>query len=220
MAWQPPYDFVMGPIRAPLASAPGRRSTAPSAGGLSIFQLQPWRVIAAPRLDLAVLPGALLDACLAGDLAAARKHADFLVPDDFDTADEWIGLRRAQVLADPAWEPWSLRAMVLRDQRRMVGFTSFHGPPGINSLDAPDAAEIGYTVFPAHQSRGFATETARAMMGWATQTHGIHRFISSIEPTNFPSLRVVEKLGFQPLNLILDGEAIFELRVPGASDRS
>jgi RimJ/RimL family protein N-acetyltransferase len=161
-----------------------------------------------------LLPGALLDACLAGDMSGARAQVNFAIPDDFDGADEWIGLRRAQVLADPTWEPWSLRAMVLRDDCRMVGFTSFHGPPGVNSLDAPDAAEIGYTVFPSHQSRGLATETARAMVGWATRTHGIRRFISSIEPTNTASLRVIAKLGFEPLNLVLDGEAIFELRLP------
>lgn len=171
-------------------------------------------VIRGPRLDLVLLSGALLDACLAGDRARVRELAEFAIPDEFPGDDEVIRMRRRQVLDDPTWAPWSLRALVLRDEQRMVGFTSFHGPPGINSTGDASAVEVGYTVFAAFRGRGYATETCRAMLEWARQTHGIRRFISSIEPSNAPSLRVIEKLGFTPLGLMLDGEAIFELDVP------
>lgn len=170
--------------------------------------------IVGPRLDLVVLPGALLDACLAGDLPRVHQLAEFALPHDFPCENEWLGVRRGQVLADPAWQPWSLRALVLRHENRMVGFTSFHGPPGVNSLGTPGAAEVGYSVFPEFRARGYATETARAMLEWAQREHGVRHFISSIEPSNAPSLRVIDKLGFVSLDLILDGEAIFELRVP------
>ncbi|MEO8180886.1 MAG: GNAT family N-acetyltransferase [Deltaproteobacteria bacterium] len=171
-------------------------------------------VIQGPRLDLVVLPGALLDACLANDRARARELATFTFPDDFPGDNEWVGIRRSQVLADPTWEPWSLRAMVLRDEQRMVGFTSFHGPPGLNSTNTPSAAELGYTVFSEFRRRGYATETCRAMLEWARREHGVRHFISSIEPSNAPSLRVIEKLRFIPTGLMMDGESIFELHVP------
>jgi [ribosomal protein S5]-alanine N-acetyltransferase len=123
-----------------------------------------------------------------------------------------------QVCGEPcqsaAWEPWSLRAMVLRDEQRMVGFTSFHGPPGINDTGTAGAAEVGYTVFPESRCRGYATETCRAMLEWARREHGVRHFISGIEPSNGPSIRVIEKLGFTPLGLLVDGECMFELRVP------
>ena len=86
--------------------------------------------------------------------------------------------------------------------------------PGINSLGTPGAAEVGYTVFPEFRRRGYATETCRAMLAWARGEHDVELFISSIEPSNASSLRVIEKLGFIPLDLMLDGEAIFQLRMP------
>jgi RimJ/RimL family protein N-acetyltransferase len=52
------------------------------------------------------------------------------------------------------------------------------------------------------------------MLEWARQEHGVRHFISGIEPTNAPSLRVMEKLGFVPLGLIIESEAMFELRLP------
>jgi [ribosomal protein S5]-alanine N-acetyltransferase len=169
--------------------------------------------IQGPRLELMVLPGAMLDALVARDLARARELAPFSFPDEL-MADEWLRLRREQVLADPSWEPWSLRAMVPRGERRMVGFTSFHGPPGVNTLGTPGVAEVGYTVFLEFRARGFATETCRSMLDWAWREHGVRHFLSSVEPSNAPSIRVIQKLGFLPLGLVVDGEAVFELRLP------
>jgi RimJ/RimL family protein N-acetyltransferase len=171
-------------------------------------------VISGPRLDLILLSSDVLDAFLAGDRPRAERLAGFAFPDEFARDEEWVARRRDQVRADPSWAPWSLRAMVLRAEQRMVGSTSFHGPPGINSLDDPSAAEFGYTVFEAFCNLGYATETGRAMMDWAQREHGVRRFISSIEPGNGPSIRVIEKLGFLPMTLVIDGEAIFECRRP------
>lgn len=171
-------------------------------------------IIRGQRLDLVVLPGAMLDACLAGERSRARQFAEFSFPDEFPGEYPWTRARRDQVLADPAWEPWSLRAMVLREEKRMVGFTSFHGPPGVNNLSMPGAAEVGYTVFSEFRCRGYATETCRAMLEWAQSVHGVRHFISGIEPSNTPSIRVIEKLGFTSLGLVVDGEAMFELRLP------
>lgn len=124
-----------------------------------------------------------------------------------------VRFRRDQVNEHPAWLAWSLRAIVLRDPARvMVGYANFHGPPGVNDLGTPDAAETGYTVFEAYRGRGFATETAQAMMDWAAREHGVRHFISGVAPDNAPSLRVNDKLGFTRTGDVVDGEVIFELR--------
>lgn len=94
----------------------------------------------------------------------------------------------------------------------MVGYTNFHGPPGVNDLGRPGAAEVGYTVFAPYRGRGIATEVARGLLDWAAREHGVHEFISGVAPDNGPSLRVNEKLGFVPTGDIVDGERIFELR--------
>jgi RimJ/RimL family protein N-acetyltransferase len=104
-----------------------------------------------------------------------------------------------------------VRAIVRRDDRVMIGFVNFHGPPGVNDVEEADAAELGWTVFPEHRRHGYATETARRLMDWARDEHGVRRFISSTTPENVPSLRVHEKLGFRRTGQVVDGEIIFEL---------
>jgi [ribosomal protein S5]-alanine N-acetyltransferase len=105
-----------------------------------------------------------------------------------------------------------VRAIVLRDERRMVGYVNFHGAPGINDTGTAGALELGWTVFPADQRRGYATETATALMDWAVSLHGVHHFISSTTPENAASLRVHDKLLFRRTGEVVDGEVIFELR--------
>jgi RimJ/RimL family protein N-acetyltransferase len=162
------------------------------------------------------LPPALLDAFLAGDRATARRLADFAIPDDFPgDAIGLVSFRRDQVAQDSSWLPWSLRAVVVREPERvMVGYANFHGPPGVNDLGAPGAAETGYTIFAPYRGRGYATEVAQAMMDWAAGEHGVRHFISGVRPDNAASLRVNDKLGFTRTGDVVDGEIIFELRRP------
>jgi [ribosomal protein S5]-alanine N-acetyltransferase len=160
------------------------------------------------------MPIPLLDAFIAGNRAAVERLADYRVPAGFPTAGA-LGLlrfRREQLKHDPSRSLWLLRAIVRRDTRQMIGYVNFHGPPGLNDIGAPDAVELGWTVFPSHRRKGYATETARALMEWATTERGIRRFISSTTPGNAPSLRVHDKLGFARTGQVVDGEIIFELR--------
>lgn len=158
------------------------------------------------------MPLPLLDAFVRGDPTQAGELIDYAIPADFPgAAAEVLEIRRIQLAADPARAPWSVRAMVRREDRVMIGFVNFHGPPGVNDIEADDAAELGWTVFPEHRRKGYATETARRLMDWARDEHGVRRFISSTTPDNAPSLRVHEKLGFRPTGQVVDGEIIFEL---------
>lgn len=159
------------------------------------------------------MPAALLDALLTDDRGALVGLARYRIPKHFPgSAVGLVRLRREQLKRDRSWSPWLLRAIVLRERRAMIGFVNFHGPPGVNDVAAPDAVELGWTVFPPHRRRGYATETARALMDWAVEAHGIRRFVSSTTPDNAASLRVHEKLGFARTGQLIDGEIIFELR--------
>lgn len=170
-------------------------------------------MIRSSRLDLVLMPADFLEALVSGDRARAIELADFVLPEEFPgDAIELVAFRLGQLRADPERAPWLLRAIVLRvPGRPMFGYANFHGPPGANDVAAPDAAEIGYTVFAEHRGRGYATETAEAMMRWARAEHGVRRFISGVASDNAPSLRVNEKLGFAPTGKTVDGELIFEL---------
>jgi [ribosomal protein S5]-alanine N-acetyltransferase len=167
------------------------------------------------RLDLVSLPLDTLDAFVSGERATALAGLDFIVPEDFPgDAAGLVRLRRDQVRSRPEWLPWSLRAVVAREPERvMVGYANFHGPPGVNDLMLPGAAETGYTIFEAHRGTGYATEVALALMEWAAGEHGVTHFISGVAPDNGPSLRVNEKVGFVRTGDIVDGEIIFERRL-------
>jgi RimJ/RimL family protein N-acetyltransferase len=67
-----------------------------------------------------------------------------------------------------------------------IGYTNQPGWP---------AFELGWTVIPEFQGRGYATEAARLLLPYAFQTLDQPKVVSLIHPDNAPSRRVAEKLG-------------------------
>jgi RimJ/RimL family protein N-acetyltransferase len=153
--------------------------------------------IRSERLELLWLSPELLGALLAGRRDEAGRLGGFTIPaawpDEHD--GRFLALRLRQTLEVPSRGPWYVRAIVLPDERQMIGHIGFHGPPGVNARRDPDAVELGYTVFPEHRRRGYATEAVRALLAHA-QTEGVTRFIASVAPDNEPSLAIVRRLGF------------------------
>jgi len=61
--------------------------------------------------------------------------------------------------------------------------------------------ELGWAILSRHWGRGYATEAARAVLRWGReQAHG--RIVSLIEPRNVRSVRVADKLGAVPEQLV------------------
>jgi [ribosomal protein S5]-alanine N-acetyltransferase len=169
-------------------------------------------VVQSERLDLVLLNAPVMDALIAGRKVQAQAFIGFSLPASFPEKHdlEFLRFRRAQLESTPDWAPWLVRAVVRRNDNLLVGTITFHGPPGINGLQAAGAVEVGYTIRAESRDRGYATEAARAMMRWATDQHNVTHFVSSIEPDNEPSLRVIRKLGFKPTGIVDDGELIFD----------
>jgi len=65
-------------------------------------------------------------------------------------------------------------------------------------LQAPGAgvAEMGYGLAFEHWHKGYATEAARRMLGFAFEELGVHRVGARIVETNARSLAVIQRLGF------------------------
>ena len=159
--------------------------------------------IATERLELVWLSPELVGALLDG----RRDELEFGFPDDWpDEHDRrFLAFRLRQMGDEPARGPWLVRAIVLPENRELIGHVGFHGPPGINSLRAADAVEIGYTIFPEHRRNGYATEAVEALLDWA-RAQGIHHFVASVGPGNEPSLRIVQRLGFVEVGRHWDDE--------------
>jgi RimJ/RimL family protein N-acetyltransferase len=75
--------------------------------------------------------------------------------------------------------------------------TSTYEKAGENAV-----TELGWALARAHWGQGLATEAARAVRDWAYAERGIERLISLIEPKNTRSIRVADKLGAVPEELV------------------
>jgi RimJ/RimL family protein N-acetyltransferase len=167
-----------------------------------------------------------MEALLAGRRDEAAALIKATIPREWPGEPDEVFLRRRleQMRRDPASGRWLVRALVLRDGPAtvMVGHAGFHGPPGVNGLEDPAALEIGYTVFPEHRGRGYATEAAAGLIEWA-RAGGVRRFIASVAPGNAPSLAIVRKLGFVQTGDQWDEEdgleLVFELRAEDPAER-
>ena len=150
----------------------------------------------APRARLAGPD--VIEALLAGGDADAEALGGFAIPSDWpdDHDARFIERRAKQMRENHEQQQWMVRAITLPEpHRRMIGHAGFHGPPGTNGLERAGAVEIGYTVFEEYRGRGYATETAGALLDWARDEHAVRHFIASVSPGNEASLAIVRKLG-------------------------
>lgn len=58
-------------------------------------------------------------------------------------------------------------------------------------------AEVGYTITPKHQGKGYATEALGVLIDHLLGPMALHRVVASADPRNGPSLRVLERLGMR-----------------------
>jgi len=158
------------------------------------------------RLELLAFTPDVIEALLAHEGTTALLGAS--VPADWpDRHDErFLRLRLGQVRAHGDLQEWSVRGIVLAEERALVGHIGFHGPPGVNALRRPRGVEIGYSIFPAFRRRGIATEAVRGLIDWARDERGIHEFVASVSPVNDASLGVVAKLAFEHVGEHWDDE--------------
>ncbi|MBN1934241.1 MAG: GNAT family N-acetyltransferase [Anaerolineae bacterium] len=178
-------------------------------------------VIRSPRLDLISMGPALLEALLKGDLTRASQIGGFQMPDDLAIGERTIQRRLQQIRADPAVQPWLLRAIVIRASRTMCGRIGFHSPPKPEDLRdvAADGVELGYAIAPSFRRQGFAKEAALALIKWAFETHGQRCFILSITPSNEASLAMARSLGFREIGSHIDPEDGIESYLERRIDR-
>jgi len=70
------------------------------------------------------------------------------------------------------------------------------GSCGLNPMTQAGDVEIYYTVMPAYQRNGFATEASAALLDHLWKTTSTKRVFAFVVPTNVASVQVARKLGF------------------------
>ena len=92
------------------------------------------------------------------------------------------------------WGPPSVYGWAVADRRddRLIGTTALFALAG-----PMHRAELGYSLLPARQGQGLATEAVRLALDHAFDVLGLARIEADVDPRNLPSCRLLEKLGFQ-----------------------
>ncbi len=151
------------------------------------------------RLELASMNLEFLQALACGDRAGASAASGLEVPPGFSLSGQiWVERRIHLLRENPAQHEWMYRAIVRKSDRELLGYISFHhmAPDPDLSEYSPFGAELGYTIEASHRQKGYAKESALALMNWAHRKHGVQTFVLSISPANIPSLKMAESMHF------------------------
>jgi len=97
----------------------------------------------------------------------------------------------------------ALLAVIRRDVGDFIGYCGL-----IVGRASADEPEIAYELFRSVHGQGFATEAASAVLDAATAT-GRQRLWATVRPANAPSLRVLDKLGFERDRVATDDRGEF-----------
>jgi [ribosomal protein S5]-alanine N-acetyltransferase len=151
------------------------------------------------RLTILPADSARLEALLSSPgaftLVTGYRVADGFCPFDGVLATSLKAMRHASDHDRPWWTP---RLLVLDSACEVIGVIRFKGPPGDNIV------EVGYSVAPAHQACGFATEALCEIARHAIRFCNIRVIRAHTSPEPSASTRVLEKSGFQKVTEILD----------------
>ena len=85
-------------------------------------------------------------------------------------------------------------AVVEQSHQEVIGYCGLFLFP---DLDGQAEIEIGYRLARSVWGKGYATEAALKVRDYAFNTMGIKRLIALIDPSNFSSVRVAEKIGMK-----------------------
>ncbi|MEK7830054.1 MAG: GNAT family N-acetyltransferase [Acidobacteriota bacterium] len=83
---------------------------------------------------------------------------------------------------------------------------------GLLKRDTLEDIDIGYALLPEFSGKGYAVESASGVMDYA-KTLGFSRVVAIVNPDNEPSIRVLEKIGFEFERMIRMSEDAAELRL-------
>ncbi|WP_020390021.1 GNAT family N-acetyltransferase [Kribbella catacumbae] len=90
---------------------------------------------------------------------------------------------------DPLQPGWFQYAIALDGQ--------LIGDIGLNTFDNLRQADLGFTLAPAYQGKGYATEAVGALLEHLFTERDLHRVSAECDARNVSSARLLERVGFQ-----------------------
>lgn len=145
-------------------------------------------VIETPRLVLRRLASA--DAAFMLDLLNQPSFLENIGDRGARTLEQAATYIENGAIASYARHGFGLYLVVVRDGGEAAGIC------GLVKRDGLDDVDLGFAFLPGYWRRGYAVESARAVKRYAAEVIGLTRLVAITSPTNGPSIRVLEKLGF------------------------
>lgn len=105
---------------------------------------------------------------------------------------------------------FGLYAVVRKEDGAVVGMC------GLVKRDGLEDVDVGFALLPAYRTRGYAIESAAAVVELGRSAFGLRRMVAIVNPENADSIRVLQGLGmtFERLMRLIDGApevALYEL---------
>lgn len=120
-------------------------------------------------------------------LPEVYEYQSFM-PKDVAEVDDFI---RANHRNPNMPNTWFQLAIIKKDGDVLIGDI------GIHFLEDDAQVEVGYTLVPSFQGKGYAIEALKAVINYLFFDLKKHRISASVDPNNIKSVRLLEKLGMR-----------------------
>jgi len=136
----------------------------------------------------------------AGAISAYRRDPDVHRHQGWDRTDrsgiraEIVDMARRHPGEPGGWVQFSVEELGTGQLVGDVGLACAEGEPGV--------IKVGYTMAPAYQGRGYATEAVGALVAYALDVLGAEVVRAYASAENVPSIRVAEKVGMRLIETI------------------
>ena len=161
-------------------------------------------VLITPRLEISPLGTDDIPAFVAyrrvPDIARYQSwETDFSVAD----AEALVAAQPKSGIPEPGeWVQLGLRAPAASEGARvLVGDVAVGA-----DADQPDSYELGVTIAPAYQGRGYAAEALTTVVDWLMAERAAHRIVMQGDARNTAVLALMRRLGLRHEGTVLDGD--------------
>ena len=89
-------------------------------------------------------------------------------------------------------DSWYQIVVIKSDSDELIGDIGLHFLRNDNQQ-----VEIGFTLSPIHQGKGFATEAVAAVVDFLFNSLQKHRVIASVDPRNTKSIQLIQRIGMR-----------------------
>ena len=127
-------------------------------------------------------------------LFAYRSHPDVTrfqswLPSSVADAEQFIAQNARTTFDHPG--SWYQLAIRLHNTRELSGDI------GLHFVGDGQQTEIGFTISPTHQRKGFGQEAVSSVLTHLFETLRKHRVFASVDPRNHGSLALLQKVGMR-----------------------